>query len=467
MNPTAIISAVLRARLIAWGAVTLLAALHLAAFWPGIMVWDAIRQYGQALSGHYDDWHPPALAWGWRQLGVFGPGPATMLVVQAVLYWGGLGLLVDGAVRRRQMRLAVAIGVIGGLPIGLVLVGSVLKDSLMAGALLLTTGLIPSIAPPLKGRGLLVALAAVLLLAAATVRFNATLACLPLALLLWPKELLRTKRRVALAAVVSAIPLLLAMPVANRLLHAEKSGVELSLVIFDLGGITVHTGQSAFPPLPLADPVAINARCYTPVAWDSYAWWVDKPCPIGFTMVRDAFTRAQASSTGFWLHALAAHPLAYTEHRFAHFNQNSRLLADDAQLHGLSLQTDPNPWGFAVPPSRLRDAIAALADASVDSPLGWPACWIALAFAALVLMPAGAPPLAVALVWSSLLYGLSYLPLSVATEVRYHLWTGLAAALATAMAVASGGIAWRSRRAAVALAPLLLVTIAGIAWRLA
>lgn len=463
MNPTAILSAMPRVRLIAWGAVTLLAALDLAAFWPGIMVWDAIRQYGQALSGHYDDWHPPTLAWGWRQLGVFGPGPATMLVVQALLYWGGLGLLVDWAVRRRQMRLAVAIGVIGGLPIGLVLVGSVLKDSLMAGALLLATGLIAIRRP---GERLRAVFAILLLLAAATLRFNATPACLPLALLLWPRDWLRTKRHFALAAGLSAIPLLLAMPVANRLLHAEKSGVELSLVIFDLGGITMHTGQSAFPPLPVADPVAINARCYTPVAWDSYAWWVDNPCPIGFAMVRDAFAKAHVSSTGFWLHALAAHPLAYAEHRFAHFDQNSRLLADDAQLHGLSLQTDPNSWGFAVPPSRLRDTVAALADASVDSPLGWPACWIALAFAALVLMPAGAPPLAVALGWSSLLYGLSYLPLSVATEVRYHLWTSLAAALAATMAVASGGIAWRSRRALIALAPLLLVTVAGIGWRL-
>jgi hypothetical protein len=463
MEPAVPIPAAPSARLIAWFAIAVLAALNLFAFWPGIMVWDAIRQYGQALSGHYDDWHPPALAWLWRQLSAFGPGPAPILVVQALLYWGGLGLLIDAAVRRRQVRLAVAIGAIGALPIGLVLIGSVLKDSLMAGALLLASGLIAMRRPHDKA---LAILAALLLIAAATLRFNAIPACLPLALLLWPRDRLRTRRGFTLAAIASAVPLLLAMPVANRLLHAEKSGVELSLVIYDLGGITLHTGQSAFPPLPIANPVAVNARCYTTQSWDSYAWWTADPCPISFAMVRDALAKMHVSPTGFWLHALANHPTAYAEHRFAHFNQNSRLLTDDTKLHGLSLQTDPNPWGFAVPPSRLRDAIGKLADRSVDSPLGWPACWIALAFAAVLLMPRGAPLLAYALGWSSLLYGLSYLPLSVATEVRYHLWTSLAAAMAAGMAVASGGITWRSWRAVVGLAPLVIAVLAGISWRL-
>jgi hypothetical protein len=69
---------------------------QLAAFWPGIMTWDAIRQYGQAVSGHYDDWHPPAMNWLWHLLRRVAAGPAPMLVVQAILYWAGTGLLVEG-----------------------------------------------------------------------------------------------------------------------------------------------------------------------------------------------------------------------------------------------------------------------------------------------------------------------------------------------------------------------------------
>ena len=155
---------------------------QLIAFWPGIMVWDAIRQYRQALSGRYDDWHPPAMNWLWRQLGIFGAGPAPMLVLQAALYWGGFALLAMAAARRDR-RLAWAVAACALLPVPYLLVGTVLKDSLMAGALLLAAGMIAMRRP---GDRLLVIGAAVLLVAAATLRFNAVPACLPLALLLVP-----------------------------------------------------------------------------------------------------------------------------------------------------------------------------------------------------------------------------------------------------------------------------------------
>ena len=37
------------------------AAVQAWAYWPGLMTWDAIRQYGQAIDGDFDDWHPPAM----------------------------------------------------------------------------------------------------------------------------------------------------------------------------------------------------------------------------------------------------------------------------------------------------------------------------------------------------------------------------------------------------------------------
>ena len=86
-------------------------------------------------------------------------------------------------------------------------------------------------------------------------------------------------------------PLLLVMPVASRLLQAERSGVELSLVIFDLGGITAHDGGDAFPPMAIGNPIAVNQSCYTAERWDSYSWWVDPLCPIRFETVRAAFAQ--------------------------------------------------------------------------------------------------------------------------------------------------------------------------------
>lgn len=410
--------------------VLLLAAAHAAAFWPGIMTWDAIRQYRQALSGQYDDWHPPAMDWLWRQLGAFAAGPAPMLVTQVALYWGGTALWMLAAWRRRQPLAAFVIAALALSPIVLMLVGTVLKDSLFAGALLLASGLLAA-----GGRARVPprVLAAALLVAAATLRFNAVPACLPLLVLSLPARCRRTMPRLAASAALAAVPLVLALPLANAALHARRSGVELSLVIYDLGGIGRFSGTNVFPPTAVADPVAVAAACYSPVSWDRYAWWGAQPCAIGFETLRGPLA-AGGGPYAWWLTAVARHPLAYAEHRLAHFDRNTRFLVRDADLPAVSTASDPNPWGFAVAPDRTRAGIAAAARALLATPAGWPVCWLALGVGLLVLRPSprdGDP--AVAMAWSAVLYGFSYLPLSVASEVRYHGWTMAAAGIAAAL----------------------------------
>ena len=212
-------------------AVAAAAILHWLALRPGLMVWDSIRQYGQAVSGQYDDWHPPAMNWLWHELARFGAGPAPMLVLQLTLYWGGTGLLGLAALRNGRWWLSVATVAAGLLPIPLVLMGTILKDSLMAGCLLTAAGII---AQRQMLPGWARALVAVLLVAAATLRFNAVPAIIPLALAALPCRFTASRIRVLASAAVIAIPLLAAMPIANRLLDAQPSGVEDSLIIYDL-----------------------------------------------------------------------------------------------------------------------------------------------------------------------------------------------------------------------------------------
>jgi hypothetical protein len=256
------------------------------------------------------------------------------------------------------------------------------------------------------------------------------------------------------------------LPVANRLLNAQRSGVALSLVIYDLGGIGRFAGTDVFPRVAVRDPVAVDARCYTPVSWDVYAWWGPEPCPIGFVLLRPAFAAQHLNPYSVWAKAVAAHPLAYAEHRLAHFNANSRFLVRDADLPALSLQTDPNPWDFGLAPSSLRDAVAAIVRASGDTPLGWPICWLALGLGTLSLAwSRRSGSIALPLALSAWLYGMSYLPLSVASEVRYHFWTMTGTALAIVIVLADArGIS--GRRLAAAVAPLLFVVILCVAARL-
>ena len=218
------------------------------------------------------------------------------------------------------------------------------------------------------------------------------------------------------------------MPIANRLLDAKPSGVEFSLITYDLGGITYYSRVDVFPAMPpVADPRDINTGCYNKVSWDRYAWWGEAPCAIGFDTVRAAFVANRQSPTRWWLMSIVHHPMAYAEHRFSHFSRNIRLSTNGPKLPSLSPKSDPNEWNIITRTNPLSDAIDRLAVDSERTPLGWPFCWMLLGSAALLALPqARQRGCSEALLWSGLLYGLSDLPLSVASEVRNHLWTMLA-----------------------------------------
>jgi hypothetical protein len=95
------------------------------------------------------------------------------------------------------------------------------------------------------------------------------------------------------------------------------------------------------------------------------------------------------------------------------------------------------------------------------TPLGWPIVWIALALG-LVFAARGVAGLAMPLALSAALYGGGYLVLSVASDLRYHLWTMLAAGLAFAL-VAD---AVPRRRWLPALLPAVAVALIGTVARL-
>lgn len=405
-------------------------AVQLAGYWPGLITWDSIRQYDQALSGDYDDWHPPVMEWIWSKLIPLAPGPAPMLALQLLLYWGGLIALAGWRLNARRRIAFAGIALLALLPIPLALMGTIVKDSLMAGALVATAAAI-AWRPRLGEWAAVIGLS--LLALAATLRFNAWPACLPLALALLPGAAKRTRLRLAISGLACLAALIAAMPVANRLIGAKRSGVELSLIIFDLGGITRFSGENQFPDVGVADPVLVNRRCYSPLKWDSYSFWARNPCPITFEDVDDAFRDSGESPVRRWIDAVAAHPLAYLRHRAGHYNINARLfVSDDLAIdRPVPKQAPPNDWGFRLPGTPAQQMVDSAALASAPTPLGWPAVWMAVAIGVL-LTEAGeiARPLA----WSALLYGLSYFPTSVAAELRYHLWTMIGAGLALAFA---------------------------------
>jgi hypothetical protein len=448
------------------GALLIAAVLGAAAlfqcvsYWPGIMTWDAITQYDQASQGYFEDWHPPFMAWIWRRLIAIHPGPAPLYLLQLGLYWTGYALIAAAAIRRRQRLAAWLVTACALMPFPLALMGSVLKDCLMQGFFLLGVGLFAWVEPE-RGWPLRIAAMAFLLLGA-LLRFNAFLAVVPLLVALLPRSWRSSVPRLATASILWLALVLVSMPLANRLIGAEKTHVALSLVMFDLGGITRHSGHDMFPPLGVADPVAVNARCYRPDHWDSYSFWADRPCPISFEAMKAAVERNALSPSALLIRAILAHPIAYAEHRLIHFNINSRFLVPNEILGAAPDRSIDNEWHFTVTRGPGLKLINALAAISIHSPLGWPIVWIAVAGGLLSIsrfLPSA--PLVVPLSLSALLYGLGYLPLSVSSELRYHLWTITGAAIAGAFAAAdlAAGAPLSRRRLLAAFAPTVLIAL--------
>lgn len=455
-------------RMLGWAALAVVAfgiIVVAYGYWPGIMIDDARWQYQQSVDNSYEDWHPPLMAWIWRRLMFIQPGPAPMFVLQLALHWLGIGLAAYWAYRRRRPRLALAIALIGWIPAPLALTGTVTKDCLMGGALGCATGLllVNDLAQSRRVRVVIAGAAIVLTFFAAALRLNAVVACVPLLLVAHPARLTCTRPRIAASAVVGALALLATGPVINRLLDAEDTGVSLSLIIFDLGGITEHSGVNQFPDLGVRDPVAVNHRCYDPLQWDSYSSWAKTPCPLGFEPFQNAKDENDLNPMAIWARAVLNHPLAYAEHRLTHFNLSTWFLVPGGPQFTAWSQSVPNPWGYRVRPNGALGAVTAITDAAAHTPLGWPIFWISVALAALLAaLMARAPPVIIALSASSFLYGLSYLVFGVAVGMRYYFWTISAAGLA-AVLVASEIARRRPSRNAIAIPALIVVVPTALA----
>ncbi len=446
------------------GAALVLCVAALGLFWPGVALYDTVAQYGQVLADAYEDWHPPVMArlWGVLHVGV-GGGAAPMLVLQMALYWTGFGLIAAALARIDKPRAAVVMLAIGVTPLFLGWQGTVLKDAQMLGAMLAAVGLVGwwrlrGKAVPVRGWLLI----AVLLGYATLVRANAVFATVALVVMLVGPRAWWAKGVVALLGVGAVLAV---SPVINHtVLQAGSSGVERTEAIYDLAGIAVRA-----PGVPTglsADAVrVISARhCVKPYFWD----------PLGEPARCDAQVeplRAYPAGTLYRMLAVAVvhAPGAYVAHRVMHWNSTERWLVGAGGPGALPpVVSQPNDLGLTSP-GAAAGAWQVLARYTVDTPLGWPIAFLCVALVGVwsgLRRGAGAlRDLALALLVSAVLLEASFLVLSIASDLRYHLWSMVATTVAVVLLVADR-VPTR-REAIVGLAALGLVVASGTVARLA
>ncbi len=236
-------------------------AFQLYAFGRGVVMPDTLFQWGQALSGQYDDWHPPATTWLWRQLIPLGPGTAPILLFQLALYWAGTWLVGDALRRQGSGRGMAAVLLVAALPIPLGQLCAILKDPLLAACCLAALGL----ALRWPGRRPAFAAALVLLVFASATRFNAAFATAPL-LCIWLPARWTDRPAPLILSLAGAILLLggAGVVIDGVALRPHRSQPIFSLVNFDLAGIAAHGGAGAYPGMDRATEAALVAQCYDP-----------------------------------------------------------------------------------------------------------------------------------------------------------------------------------------------------------
>lgn len=443
------------ARLAVVAVALLLAAASFAALWPGYALYDSVGQFRQALAGQYEDWHPPVMAWLWSGLHrAFGGTGGPLLALQLGLYWLGFGLLAEALVYARKNVAAGAVLLLGCSPLLLGWQAAILKDSQLLGALLAAFGLIAS--ARLRDRRLTVLFTVPLIPLfgyALLVRSNAVFAVIPLLVFLSPRPIGLVGKLIAIAflslAVIAAEPF-----VNHRLLGASASGVEKTQPLYDLAAIGISDPKgSPFTPAELAR--IKEKACVKPFFWDP----LGDEIACGSTVER-LQSEAPATLYRLWANAIVAHPLAYARHRLAHWNSTERWLIPPGRIGAEPPATsEPNPYGLAAPTSALARAIHAAGAAEAGTPLGWPMFWTFLAIVAAPFAWARrnepAASLALALAASAIGLEASFLLVSIASDLRYHLWAMTASALALIL-LADGFTVSRGR------AGLLLLALAAL-----
>ena len=412
------------------GAVALLVALVAATFWPGVAMYDTVAQYGQVLSGKVDDWHPPVMVRLWQLLHRLGPSTAPMFFLQTALYASGFALIVAALVRQGRWRAGVAAAILALSPLLLGWQMVIVKDAQMLGALIAAFGIIAD--HRLTGRKTsagAIAIVGLLLTYATLVRANAAFATVPLVMLVSPGPRKMLAR--GMTAIVAILVVLGVSPLINHdLFGASSSGVAKTQPLFDLAAIAVAAPRAS-SPFTSSERAQIAARhCVKNFFWDP----IGDPTACGPITAR-LNGRNEADLYIELARSAGAHPLAYGMHRARHWNSTERWLVEPNLPDAAPpIEAEPNDLGLVTPSSPIAEAWQDAAGLEAATPLGWPIVWTLVG---LLLLPGAwrrrsdpAGGLALALLASALTLEASFMVISIASDLRYHLWPMAASGLA-------------------------------------
>ncbi|MBV8653606.1 MAG: hypothetical protein JO255_19240 [Alphaproteobacteria bacterium] len=399
-------------------------AFSLAVFYPGVMTYDSGYVHDALATGNLGDWQSPVMTVLWAAIDPIAPGPASMFLLIAALYWLGFFVLV-AALSRRSSWPALVVPLLGLAPPAFCLMGIIWRDVLFA-ALWLNAAALGLAVARSEGGGRIAAQAVALALVTLglLLRPNALFAAPILgAAIAWPRRF--SGRRMALLYLPAAALLFgLTRIVFYDVIGAREQHPIQSIMVFDLGGISHFTGDNQFPGTwTPAESSEIALSCYQPTEWDIY-WW-RLPCSFVMKRLEAEKIFGTPALSEAWRRVVLAHPLAYLQHRAAFmanflFGANLTMWTEDTSDHTKTVYRD----------RPLFMALKGLHDALKETPLFRVGAWLLLDGALVLLAwrrrgtPEGA--FAVGTCLSAVAYVLKFTAIGVADDFRYAYWAVLA-----------------------------------------
>jgi len=336
---------------------------------------DSISQLAQGRQMSFSDWHPPVMSLLWGLLDRIAPGPAGMLILHNIMFWGGLSLFVYGLGLSQAWSVA-AIFLVGFSPPVFALLSTIWKDVGMGCSLLLACGLL--LWAERTRSKLAWGAAIVLLWYGLAVRHNAIIAVFPLAtwaalishsLLSSRRDNSRSSR--ALRASLLVVLLVVAATSVNRLLTKTDSPRPVQqILVHDLVAVSLETNHLYLPDYLIA---ALSSRdvhalkpLYTPDGVVPLFC-----CDIGrLPIVSEPYKFSQLRAE--WRSTIPRHLGAYIKHRATVYESElgiGRATVCSPYWKGI----DPNPFNLEFRPNSLNQRIMRILSKVSDSPLfrGW------------------------------------------------------------------------------------------------
>lgn len=400
--------------LLAYIATIILFLFSLWVFWPGLVTYDSVMQYRQAVTGQYSNTHPPVMAAIWRALHWLHPGASPMLLLNLMLYWAGwlcVALYATGI----QHRVRGILVLLGGLfPFLLAFAGVVWKDVLLAASWGLCSGILLLIAggqiTSRRAIFMASAIATAAILLGAAIRHNAAPAAgvLVAALVAQLPISHRVTKLVMLATL--SVACFAIVPLSSHILRASDHEPFTNVVSWDLTGISYFSGRNYREPghnsLTYVEP-----HCYSPRLFDA--------CPV--IEVPDT-----TNATELWTSAIRAEPLAYLKHRAL---VSSMLLRFGCRKCGPFVwvaHNDANPFGMAFKENAGHVALGRITRGLAHTPIGRPYLWLVLAAGLTILVYREVrgciSQTLCAIGLSGIIYAATYSVAAVTDEFRYLYW---------------------------------------------